>query len=185
MQFHPCDATHGSLYGFRIVDIHRVGRTEDMFDSKPVGKADDCSNCRGSCTSSNARQRERLMTETSTDSSGCSNTASTCWGVFSRLARESSSSETSVTSSTAKCLWAESHSEVAIRKRQRKCPSKSPTSFGPSARNTLSALRFFFNSSERILFNAILAQCHKLFGFIWQKYMIISIFAVFYAQLIT
>ena len=121
----------------------------------------------GSCTSSSARQREWATTEASITSSGCSKTASTCWGVFKRLAHESSFSETSVMSSTGSCRCAESHSAVAIRKRQRKCPNKSPTSFGPSARNTLSALRFFFNSNERIylirfLLSAI--SCLVLFG---------------------
>ena len=69
-----------------------------------------------SSTSSKARQRERLMTETSVSSSGCRNTASTCWGVFSRLARESSSSDTSVTSVTVEIgRFRESHSEVASK----------------------------------------------------------------------
>lgn len=45
-----------------------------------------------------------------------------------------------------------SHEEVAAKKRQGKCPSKSPTNLGPSARNTPSSLRIFFSSSEWIYF---------------------------------
>lgn len=37
---------------------------------------------------------------------------------------------------------------VAAMKQQGKCPSKSPTSLGPSARKTRSSLRIFFSSSE-------------------------------------
>ena len=104
----------------------------------------------GSCTSSSARQSEWLITEASVSYSGCSNTASTCWGVFNKLARERSSSDTSETSSTGSLGCCDNHSGVAARKRQGKCPNKSPTSLGPSARKTFSVLRFFFSSNEWI-----------------------------------
>ena len=51
-------------------------------------------------------------------------------------------------------LAVEDVTEVSEEELSRSSLLKTPTSFGPSARNTLSALRFFFNSSERIYFVA-------------------------------
>ena len=106
----------------------------------------------GSCTSSNARQSDERTASGSKVYCGCSKIASTCWGVFNKLARERSSCETSTSSlaSIPGCSW--NQEGVAAKKRQGKCPSKSPTNLGPSARNTRSSLRIFFSSSEWIYF---------------------------------
>ena len=95
----------------------------------------------GSWISSSARQRDWRAKSGLNVYCGCSKTASTCCGVFSRLARDSSSWETSSISFAWMSGCACNHEEVAARKRQGKCPSKSPVNLGPSARNSCSSLR--------------------------------------------
>ena len=62
------------------------------------------------------------------------------------------------------------HEEVAARKRQGKCPSKSPVNLGPSARNTCSSLRVFFSSSEWIYFILFLLSIILLLLYLPQSY---------------
>ena len=84
----------------------------------------------------------------------CSNTAITCWGACCRLAFCNSSSVTTIISLLCAIAWLFSlnHCCVAMRHLASWRAKMSPTVLGPSATNTLSALRFFFVFSACIYF---------------------------------
>ena len=47
MQSDACDTSHRCLHSFGIIDIHRVGRTENMLYPEPISKADNRSQVTG------------------------------------------------------------------------------------------------------------------------------------------